>query len=180
LLHAQAGHGKIVVLWQRIGLWLLLIVAAPSVPGLLGPDERAILKFNWHQADLSIRVLLGIAGFFAIALALRQFKTPAHWVTLAIVMWAMLAVAMIVYGISGVVWAWYSWPASSDMPPTFAYLFAVMKSIYTLAFGSIIAFHGMPTRDQELGPRHWIRLFAGDTIVGWVLDLIRHLSAASK
>jgi hypothetical protein len=139
LLHAARVRGRDhlrnrVVIWQLIGLGLLLVTSAPSIPGVVEISDLTL-----RQADLLVGVVMGVIGFAAIAQAVLNFS--GVWATIT------LAVILLIYILGEALWAITSWdrdPHDYVMESNFAYFFAAIKSAYTVVLGGILAYHRMP------------------------------------
>ena len=161
MLHAHQPHGPApdVVTWQVIGVNLLLLVAVESALAIPGPQGAHLFGLSHHQTELAVGLLLVIAGFVAIAKGIKDLAG-----TLA---FCVLAVILAGYAALEAKFAWQEWEnvGTTVIPELYLYVFAAAKIIYTVAFGSIVAYKGMTDEDRtdpaNGRPRigHWILLF---------------------
>ena len=161
MLHAQQPHGPApdVVTWQVMGVNLLLLVAAESALAIPGPQGAHLLGLSHHQTELAVGLLLVVAGFVAIAKGMKDFAGTLAFCVLAVILTGYTALEA--------KFAWQEWenPETTAIPELYLYVFAAAKIIYTVTFGSIIAYKGMTDQDRadpaSGHPRigHWILLF---------------------
>ena len=161
MLHAHQPHGPApdVVTWQVIGVNLLLLVAAESALAIPGPQGAHLFGLSHHQTELAVGLVLVVTGFVAIAKGVKDFAG-----TLA---FCVLALILAGYAALEVKFAWQQWqnPETTTIPDLYLYVFAAAKVLYTLTFGSIVAYKGMTDQDRTdpaTGRRrigHWILLF---------------------
>src|SRR5262245_44600934 len=74
----------------------------------------------------------------------------------------VLAPILAVYASAEVAFTVQSWNAPQTIgpfPALYAYLFAALKIVYTLIFGTLVGHIGMPERDRRGGVLHWILIF---------------------
>jgi len=156
MLHARAPHEPAhdVVPWQVAGMYLLWVIVAQSALQIPGPPGGHLFGLSLHQTELGIGLVLDLAGFAAIGLGIRQAAgRPAFRV---------LAPILAVYASAEVAFTVQSWNAPQTIgpfPALYAYLFAALKIVYTLIFGTLVGHIGMPERDRRGGVLHWILIF---------------------
>ena len=160
MLHAQQPHDPApdVVSWQVVGVNLLLLIAAESALAIRGPHGGYLFGLSYHQTELVVGLVMVLAGFVAIA---KGVKDLAGTVPCAI-----LSAILLAYAALEVKFAWDEWEstATTEIEPLYLYVFAAAKLIYTITFGSILAYKGMTDYDRvdAAGRRryvHWILLF---------------------
>ncbi|MBM3528690.1 MAG: hypothetical protein FJX62_11400 [Alphaproteobacteria bacterium] len=153
LLEAQnrkdREHANEILPWQIIGLYLLLLIATPSVPRVAGRDLSGI---NSAQMELVVLMLMDLAGMASIifgSMKLFGWRTSLP-TALCLVIYAALEVAYIPH----------IWPDPSHptMPAHYAYSFAGIKVAFVIFFGIAVAYDAMSDRDRAEGPWHWLML----------------------
>lgn len=159
MLQAQSDlknedHEKIVP-WQIIGLWLLIIIAVPSLPSIPMPDKPIPLFKTRDQVYLVFGTILDIVGFIAIAVGVRNLLGEKAYATIGVVLLGYSAL-----DIGYTYWGFCRGP-ERVMPDVFAYGFAAAKIVFTLVFGCLIAHYGMPQATRERGSSYWVRRYFG-------------------
>ena|ERR1051326_897348 len=156
MLHAQRSDepARDVVPWQVGGVYLLWVIVAESALAIPGPQGAHLFGLSAQQTELGIGLVLDVAGFVAIGLGVKDVAEKSAF--------RLLAGILVAYAIAEVLFTVHSWNAPRTIgpfPEFYAYLFAGLKTLYTLVLGSIIAYVGMPDRDRMLGLVHWILIF---------------------
>jgi hypothetical protein len=164
MLHAQleqgSDHPHGIVPWQVVALVLLLAVASPSIPTMMGP-AGTIFQITTRQFTILIDEFLGLIGFVAVALGIKRCFGVGPGL--------MIAVIVALYGAVGLAFLILQWPEPIDHLPIltpyvysiYAYLLSVAKLSYAAAFCSIIAYYGMREADRRAGVWHWALMLVG-------------------
>jgi hypothetical protein len=171
LLHALSGETRAHrIAWlQVIGLRLLLLVVTPTA--LLGVvliwiDTQIGVKINDPESVrrhimVFVGTLIGIVGFICVAWGVRRIGGWFSFVLISVIFLWYTAI-----GIASDIQFWIEPDGSRPLlpqdflaPSTFEYWFAILKCAYTLTFGSIIAYYGMPEADRQAGFFHWLGVF---------------------
>ena len=177
LLHAHAlqaaslSHWGVVAL-QATALRLLLYVVMPSALLLLGLEKlNSFYNINMDEPTMQtilrqiqsvIGFALGLIGFACIIWGVRRIGGTISAIALSAVLICYATIEL-----AANIQFWFKLddklpPFCTYCPPPTWYpnLFAIMKSLYTLVFGSTIAYHGMPAADRQAGFFHCVGLFA--------------------
>jgi hypothetical protein len=158
MLHArtpgEAAHD--VVPWQVGGVYLLWVIVGESALKIPGPEGGHLFGLSTHETELSIGLLLDLAGFTAVALGIRHAAGRSGF--------RVLAPILVAYALAELGFTVQSWGAPQTIgafPALYAYLFAGLKIAYTLIFGSIVGYIGMPEKDRQMpgGVLHWVLIF---------------------
>ena len=149
---------------QRLGLWLFLLIASPSLIKLsTGNGDLGLTRL---QQETLIATLLDIAGYLSIAYGFRKWcnkKDPS----------ALLLVLLFLYSASEVIYTILFWPpsgaASTTISPEtfpvsttlwasiFKGIFSVLKLCFTLIFCFGVSKYGLPKgeRPESFGLYLW-------------------------
>jgi hypothetical protein len=165
---ADTSEQASVVWLQKAALRLLIFIVMPSAIVVFS-IEQINAFFGMHldapmvrrQIELIVGDTLGIVGFVCVVWGVRKIGATYSAVALGVVLLCYAALELLD--------DWQFWfepneslpPACRYCPPPnwYPYLFALMKSLYTLIFGSIVAYHGMPDKERDRGFIHWVTLF---------------------
>jgi len=109
-----------------------------------------------QQTELGIGLLLDLAGFTAVGLGIRHAAGTRGFRVLAPVL-AAYALAEVAFTVQ----SWSTLQTIGPFPVFYAYVFAGLKTVYAVIFGSIVGYIGMPENDRQMpaGLLHWVLIF---------------------
>lgn len=127
---------------QSLGLWLFLLIAAPSFFALKMPEGAAIVSLSISQSELAIGTLLNVLGYWSITCGCRSLFGKRFFV--------LIASIFFVYSISEIGFTIWSFQHQRDaMPDGYRYLFSVLKLLVTGLLGYRISFEAFSGEERR-------------------------------
>jgi hypothetical protein len=138
---------------QRVGLVLLVVVAAPSSAlSLPGPDGQPMLGVSVAQTEKIVTLILSMTGFTSIAYGVYCLCGKRVGLLVGLVV-AGYAILEVIYAIV----SWHGAPMSGR----FYLAFSVAKLVYTATFVSALVYHGMTDSVRNAGYAYWLLRMCG-------------------
>lgn len=149
-------HDNSVALLQRVGLLLLLVIAAPSGFALRGPNNQQIIGLSILQSEILVATLLDITGYVSAAYGVYRLcgRNVGRFFGVLVVLYSLLEIAFTVH-----FWPPVTATETAPMSPAYHYLLAAAKVLFTAVFASSIAYQGMTEDVRNAGFRDWVMRF---------------------
>jgi hypothetical protein len=151
----DATHTETVDSIQKVGLWLFLIIASPTVWSLTSPNGG--ISLTRPQQEILVGTLLTVAGFASVAYGFWRLCGRMLGVTLALF--------LTIYSATEIAYTIISWPPQSGLaPPMPEYLrviFGIAKLVFTGFFCYCVSRTAMTEKEYSKGFGYWLLRFGG-------------------